>query len=273
MGRPWRNSDDGRAAVREVVEDRRARSPRAAAPRGAVELVRAVDGQELGGRARDPHDERAPVDVDPVVRVGEPVRQGPDRDRPAAPGVDPVDDLLDGDRSTVAHGVPAARFLGEILAQGLEGRPGGAGLRSVAVSGDPARDPSHRRRFRTAPSAPATTSLVDAPVRSTTPSPPGSSTPEVAGWRAVSGKPRDACGLSLLRPVAPGPYAGAKMRATAEQPDPPRRRDGGCAPAVRLSHGRLWVAAAGALLAVVFLALRYRLALTPPSPRRTTTRP
>ncbi len=28
-------------------------------------------------------------------------------------------------------------------------------------------------------------------------------------------------------------------------------------------HRRLWVAAAGALLALVFLALRYRLALTP----------
>ena len=34
-------------------------------------------------------------------------------------------------------------------------------------------------------------------------------------------------------------------------------------PAVRSSHGSVWIVAAGALLAVVFLALRYRLALTP----------
>jgi hypothetical protein len=52
------------------------------------------------------------------------------------------------------------------------------------------------------------------------------------------------------------------MRATADV----RSRSGGATDAGSLAgvwHRRLWVAAAGALLAVVFLALRYRLALTP----------
>ena len=56
MGRPWRNSMTVAPLSGEVVEDRRA-DTEGGRYAGAVELVRAVDGQELGGRARDAHDE------------------------------------------------------------------------------------------------------------------------------------------------------------------------------------------------------------------------
>src|SRR5262249_12890175 len=96
--------DDGRAAaVREVMEDRRPDAERGG-DTSAVELVRAIDGEELGGRAGNPHHERVVADVDPVVCVGEPVGQRAIRDGAASPGTDPLDDLLDGNAPRGSHG-------------------------------------------------------------------------------------------------------------------------------------------------------------------------
>jgi hypothetical protein len=99
--------DHRRAAVREVMAHR-GTDAEPGRHAGAVELARAVDGQEIRGRPRDPHDERLPVHIHPVVRVGETVRQWANGDGPAAPRVDPVDDLLDGDGAIDGHGVEAA---------------------------------------------------------------------------------------------------------------------------------------------------------------------
>ena len=52
------------------------------------------------------------------------------------------------------------------------------------------------------------------------------------------------------------------MRATVDAPTRPGTLTE-ARPSARLSHGGVWIVAAGALLAGVFLALRYRLALTP----------
>src|SRR5574342_519640 len=52
------------------------------------------------------------------------------------------------------------------------------------------------------------------------------------------------------------------MRVSPEAPPRPDTSPDGSRYA-RLTHGRAWLVLAGALLAAVFLALRYRLALTP----------
>ncbi len=119
-GRSVEELDHRRATVREVVEHGRA-DAQGRRHAGAVELARAVDRQELGGCARDPDDERLAVDVHPVVRVREPVRERPDGDRLPAPGLDAVDDLLDGDGGVGGHASGGARP-DTILAQARGGR-------------------------------------------------------------------------------------------------------------------------------------------------------
>ena len=69
-------------------------------------------------------------------------------------------------------------------------------------------------------------------------------------------------GFHRYAPSRPGRTLSRSMRATADAPTRPGALTE-ARPAARLSHGGVWVVAAGALLAVVFLALRYRLALTP----------
>ena len=93
---------NGGAARRKVMEHGGPDAERGGDAR-VVELVRPVNGRADGRRARNPHDERLAVDVDPVVRVGEPVRQRLDGHGPAAPRVDEAHDLFHGGRRPVAH--------------------------------------------------------------------------------------------------------------------------------------------------------------------------
>ena len=74
------------------VEDPRP-DPRDRRRPGVVELVRAVDREQLGGRPGDPHEAWRAVDLDPVVAVGQAAGDRLDPDRPARPGRDRGDDL------------------------------------------------------------------------------------------------------------------------------------------------------------------------------------
>ncbi len=69
-------------------------------------------------------------------------------------------------------------------------------------------------------------------------------------------------GFHRYAPSRPRRTLTRNMRATVDAPTRPGALTE-ARPASRLTHGGVWIVAAGAFLAVVFLALRYRLALTP----------
>jgi hypothetical protein len=79
---------------------------------------------------------------------------------------------------------------------------------------------------------------------------------------AMSGKPPTRAGFHRYAPVRAERTLAQTMRATVEAPASPDAVVEASSTS-RLSHRSIWIVAAGALLAAVFLALRYRLALTP----------
>ena len=97
-----RSTSSGHRATRARRRPTRARvcdDPRRDAGRRrrdrVVDLVPAVDGEQLRVRAGDPHEERRPVHDDPPVRVGQPGRDPLGGDDAPGPVRDRRDDLLD----------------------------------------------------------------------------------------------------------------------------------------------------------------------------------